>query len=153
MHIFVLLYTLVLVFMAMLIISNQSPFVVSLIIILMSIFISLVMLINGLTWFGFALILIFLGGIIVVFSYASAIGGTQKIKNNVSILSAGLVLMLRLRVNYFFHIEETNRSFLIIKTIFSEYFLGVLFFFCFMLLITIFLIIKLIKFERGALKF
>lgn len=153
-RIFIFLIYAILVLSAFAAVTRQSPFLVSLIIIAYSILIGIFLRARGLKWFAFSLILMFLGGIIIVFVYASSLSRRSKLVAPSGALRL-LILCVVVRVllyyspalHYWGIFSEMQ-----VKPLFSLFAYKIICTLGIVLLITLFLLIKIIKFERGSLK-
>ena len=129
----------------------KSPFYVSLSVILCSIGLGLFLILAGISWFFYSLVIIFLGGIIVVFVYASS-------------LSNNFILLTSIKTIYF--IIGGVLSFIIIFSTklqrFSPFTCPPILFFgdtirvvallALVLLLVLFVVVKAVKVEDGAIK-
>nr|ACK86647.1 NADH dehydrogenase subunit 6 [Paracyclopina nana] len=143
-----------LIFLGLLLVANQSPFVIALMLTVYSMFIGVILGLSGLKWFAFSLILLFLGGMMIVFIYASSLSSSHKLSFSVTL---GSLLLI---TSYFFLLLLFLSSFpvtlsmpyLQMKVLFSSLCYQVICLFGAMLLMLMFLLVKMVKVESGSLK-
>lgn len=122
-----------------------SPFTISLAIICLSFFLGMSLSCFFSKWIGLALILIFIGGIIVVFIYTTSLSPNLKIlKLPKNLLFLSLIFNLLIFINH-------SSTPLNPKLIFRLRFYFLLIFLIFYLLITLFIIAKLSESFKGSL--
>lgn len=127
-----------------------NPIFLSLMLILMSLFTGISLAIVFSKWLILAILLIFLGGIIIIFIYVTALAGRQKFfypQNSFLYLLAATALSAQA-----VHSPAPSLSLTNIQEIFHFSFTSIILFIL-VLLVTLFIRVKLVESFKGALKF
>lgn len=124
---------------------RRTPLVIVGYILISVIFLGLISWVKFSRWLGYALILIFLGGIIVVFLYASILSSNDKLVTKYSNIPQVLLLGL-ISINY--SIEINNPG---ITSCYSFKIRGIMVFIIIYLLIVLFLVVKFSEPFKGSL--
>lgn len=127
-----------------------NPIFLSLMLILMSLFTGISLAIVFSKWLILAILLIFLGGIIIIFIYVTALAGRQKFfypQNSFLYLLAATALSAQA-----VHSPAPSLSLANIQEIFHFSFTSIILFIL-VLLVTLFIRVKLVESFKGALKF
>merc|ERR1712018_832473 len=105
-------------------------------------------------WFTYSLIIIFLGGMIVVFSYASSMHRVFKLNLKINKLLIIFSLLIGIIIFRYFEGLSMIKVIGISSTVINYKLSGgfLLSFIAFLLLITLFLVSKLVRLEEGPLK-
>ena len=133
------------------IIFIKSPFYFRLTVVCTSFFFGTILSLLGIRWFFYSLVVIFLGGIMVVFVYASSLRNNFIIKlgsmGPVVIISARSALIVILNSQFTLVHKSLNPS-----MIYSSGVIAVIIVLSVILLLVLFVISKVVKVEDGAIK-
>lgn len=150
-----MLYIIFLIFgLSINILIITSPVVILLIILFNSLLLSTIIAFNLSSWYAFLIFLIYIGGILVIFSYFVAISPNQHIKIKL-ILATPFIIILILFFSYIFYRKPFSSSYFFfnfVNIIYkNESNLSTLF--LILLLILMMLIVsKIIKLSKGPLR-
>jgi len=141
-------------FSILLVLITKSPFIISLGLITFSFTLSLTLHSVGCIWLTYTLIIMFLGGIIIVFIYASSINSVFKLMIKIhkvvvfsfSLVALSIVSWTRLSRTYQFYPTPVWLNFCCSS-------LGVLGMMALLILSTLFIVVKLVQVREGPLKF
>ncbi len=132
----------------------KSPFIIRLGLVAFSLVLSLILHGLGLVWVTYTLVIIFLGGIIIVFIYASSINRVFKLRIKtykiLSFLRVIVILFTILPSNLF---STSHSYFTPVWLNFCCRGSGVLCLIALLILITLFIVVKLVQVTEGPLKF
>lgn len=110
------------------------------------------------SWFGLILFIIYVGGLLVIFSYFSAVSPNQQIKMSSALLVAALTLITVLLVS-FQHTSSLPHSAIThfvaqpnLTLLFSELNLPILLFLALLLLLAMIVVVKLAQRSEGPLR-
>ena len=132
--------------------STKSPFYVRLSIILVSFSYGVILIYSGLSWFFFSLVIIFLGGIIVVFVYASSLGSKFIITFSLDKYSliAFVITITAIAILICEHVKSPNPIQLII--LYRNYSSLFILMIGTVLLLILFVVSKVVAINDGAIK-
>ena len=133
---------------------TQSPFFISLSLLMFAFCWRIIIHRAGSIWVRYTLVLIFLGGIMIVFVYASSMNRVFKLKVEIGKSMVSLLVLLRvltmkpcsLLSNRFSGRSPTWLNFFLINS-------GVIILMARFILITLFIVVKLVQLSEGPLKF
>lgn len=131
---------------------SMSPFIARCIVILFAFLWSRKLIILSIDWFFYSLVIIFLGGIMIIFTYTSSLSGIFKFKVPIFKPSLGLILIIIIK-----RFRRSNILFPLCSqyTIWITYSLigyGILRIRVILILIVLFIVVKLIGVSEGPLK-
>ena len=136
----------------MAILFTSSPFYTRLGVVIISFSFGLFLVYSGTPWFFFSLVIIFLGGIIVVFVYASSLGSNFVISFSVKGKYVTLLVVLSIILMWIYcdlNIVNINQSLVSIYSLQSFIFIFVL---GRILLRVLFVVSKVVSSNDGAIK-
>nr|YP_009744753.1 NADH dehydrogenase subunit 6 [Phyllodiaptomus tunguidus]QIG86763.1 NADH dehydrogenase subunit 6 [Phyllodiaptomus tunguidus]UDF84351.1 NADH dehydrogenase subunit 6 [Phyllodiaptomus tunguidus]UDF84403.1 NADH dehydrogenase subunit 6 [Phyllodiaptomus tunguidus]UDF84416.1 NADH dehydrogenase subunit 6 [Phyllodiaptomus tunguidus] len=127
------------------------PLNLSIMLMLLCLFISLIMLKLSISWVFYLLVLMFLGGVMILITYMVSIASNEKaLAFNVSPLMIFFLLFFFLMNDEHSTLKQSSTSFFVSPLMEKEF--GTLLIFCFcMLLFALISVVKLIKLESGPL--
>ena len=134
------------------VLCTRSPFYIRLSVIIVSFSFGLSLVFYGASWFFFSLVIIFLGGIIVVFVYASSLGRNFVITFLVSNKFLAVVISMSVSIVILF---SNNNVFIISQSLVSIYSLQSFIFIAILgsiLLGVLFVVSKVVTMNDGAIK-
>ena len=134
------------------VLCTRSPFYIRLSVIIVSFSFGLSLVFYGASWFFFSLVIIFLGGIIVVFVYASSLGRNFVITFLVSNKFLVVVISISVLIVILF---SNNNIFIISQSLVSIYSLQSFIFIAILgsiLLGVLFVVSKVVTMNDGAIK-
>ena len=150
-QIIVLLSMYVTILSILIVIRVNSPFYLSLRVILCALGFGLLLAVKGISWFFYSLVIMFLGGIIVIFVYASSIRNNFIIALSMNIKYA----VLRLIVVRFLYLNihtRRGRAKLCPTSLYRPEVVRVVILIRLILLSVLFVVSKIVKIEDGAIK-
>jgi hypothetical protein len=128
----------------------KNPFVITMIVIFSTVILGITLITIIMSWFFYSVVVIFLGGIIVVFLYASSLSTLFKIETNFKIKWVDVILFpLSLRVIFINRNYNSNITPLFIYSSTNQWMIVYLVLF---LLSVLFLVVKLSTRDTGPLK-
>jgi len=128
----------------------KNPFVITMIVIFSTVILGIALITIIMSWFFYSVVVIFLGGIIVVFLYASSLSTLFKIETNFKIKWVDVILFpLSLRVIFINRNYNSNITPLFIYSSTNQWMIVYLVLF---LLSVLFLVVKLSTRDTGPLK-
>ena len=134
------------------VLCTRSPFYIRLSVIIVSFSFGLSLVFYGASWFLFSLVIVFLGGIIVVFVYASSLGRNFVITFLVSNKFLAVVISMSVSIVILF---SNNNIFIISQSLVSIYSLQSFIFIAILgsiLLGVLFVVSKVVTMNDGAIK-
>jgi len=138
---------------AMVLITRKSPFALCLSLVMIVIFLGSIGHLGGRLWLMYTLIIIFLGGIIVVFVYTSSINNNFKLRINIYLNVCPFLIIIVLRRWGFVIIRiSLNIPQETVWVLIHNYSVGLIIFISLIILSTLFIVVKLVKLEQGPLK-
>nr|ASY97541.1 NAHD dehydrogenase subunit 6 [Scolopendra dehaani] len=135
----------------LLLISNTNPITLIMIIMLQTMWTALLTNMNKeMFWYGYILILIFLGGMLILFSYICSLASNEIFhKFNISIL---LLSLLTMTMNFKIPFNSTsNYNFMNTTTLYMQNFMMMMLLLAY-LLITLLIITKITMYKSGPLQ-
>lgn len=133
---------------------TKSPFIIRLGLVIFSFILRLTLHRSGCMWVAYTLIIMFLGGIMIVFIYASSIDSVFKLiikLHKVVVFSTTLVVLSLLSATALFNINQFSPTPVWLNFCCSS--LGVLCVMALLILSTLFIVVKLVQIREGPLKF
>ena len=128
----------------------KNPFVITMIVIFSTVILGIALITIIMSWFFYSVVVIFLGGIIVVFLYASSLSTLFKIETNFKIKWVDVILFpLSLRVIF---INSNYNSNIIPLFVYSSTNQWMIVYLVLFLLSVLFLVVKLSTRDTGPLK-
>ena len=128
----------------------KNPFVITMIVIFSTVILGITLITIIMSWFFYSVVVIFLGGIIVVFLYASSLSTLFKIETNFKIKWVDVILFpLSLRVIF---INRNYNSNIIPLFVYSSTNQWMIVYLVLFLLSVLFLVVKLSTRDTGPLK-
>merc|ERR1712238_342789 len=126
---------------------TKSPFIIRLGLVIFSFILRLTLHRSGCMWVAYTLIIMFLGGIMIVFIYASSIDSVFKL----IIKLHKVVVLSLLSATALFNINQFSPTPVWLNFCCSS--LGVLCVMALLILSTLFIVVKLVQIREGPLKF
>ena len=150
-RIIILLLTFIIIALIITITSLNSPFYFSLSVVSLSFSLGLMLSFIGITWFFYSLVVMFLGGMIVVFVYASSLRNNFVIKMDNMFTTIALSVGVRVVIQLNSYLSLIHKS-LNPALVYSAGITPIVVMLRSMLLLVLFVISKVVKIEDGALK-
>ena len=134
--------------------TAKSPFIISLGLVAFSLILSIVLHSLGMVWVTYTLVIIFLGGIMIVFVYASSMNRVFKLRikaYKISIFTRALMILLITLPLELFGFGKRYCTPIWLNFCCTRG--GVLCLIALLILITLFIVVKLVQLAEGPLKF
>jgi hypothetical protein len=153
----VLIYIIILLLLVcsiILVLRAKSPFIISLGLVILSFTLRLAVHSAGYLWVTYTLVIMFLGGIIIVFIYASSIDSVFKLMIKIQKgvrISISLVALSLVSWTYFLNLSHFYSTPVWLNFCSSR--AGVLCVIILLILSTLFIVVKLVQIREGPLKF
>jgi len=134
------------------VVVSKPPFIMCLSLIFLVAVLGLLLHTLGIIWLIYTLIIIFLGGIIIVFVYAASVNNSFKIYIPYALITFITLFFNFIILPYFLSYEIINQNNPAIWIFSSSSSFRYIIFLSLIILLRLFIIVKIVQIERGPLK-